>query len=190
MEEDKMTRKVAIAFVVLLALTSVLSTGNGTSVAQSGRKKAEAAKQPGAGTTAPGAPPGIDESKPVLVTMSPDEFEVCGLKKLSPEELQKLDGWIFRLLVNTTVSPSGELVPNRPSESGQTAQRAELEKQQLESQLRDLHARLAEIRHSAAQMINDLRNVHFALQRRDTVLAQTYLFSVENAANRIQRAAQ
>jgi hypothetical protein len=185
-----MTRKVALAFVVLAVLTALLSSGEATSVAQSGRKKAEATKQSGEGRTAPGAPPGIDESKPVLVTLSPDEFDACGLKKLSPEELEKLDRWIFRLLVNMSVSPTGELIPNRPSDSGQTAQRAGLEKEQLESQLRDLRARLSEIRQTAAQMSNDLRNIHYALQRRDTMLAETYLFSVESAANRIQRAAQ
>jgi hypothetical protein len=187
-----MTRVInaTLALTILVALLSLLPMPAGSTAAQSGRKKAEATKQPGEATTAPGAPPGIDESKPVLVTMSPDEFEACGLKKLSPEELQKLDRWIFRVLVTTSVTPSGEVVFNRSPESGQTAERAELEKQQLESQLREAQTRLIEIRQAAAHMTTDIRNVQFALQRRDVLLAETYLFSVESAANRIQRAAQ
>lgn len=155
---------------------------------QAGRvssKKGEGTKESTERRTAPGAPPGVDASLPVLVTMSPADFEACGLAKLSPEELERLDRWIFKLLTMASVTPSGEIIFPPPGSQAPPARTGE-----TEAQLGEMQIRLNEIRQAALRLSNTLNYARLALQRRDVYGAESYLFSAESDAQRILQAAR
>lgn len=159
-------------------------------VFQAGRvssKKGEGKTESTERRTAPGAPPGVDASLPVLVTMSPADFEACGLAKLSPEELERLDRWVFKLLTMASVTPSGEIIfppPGSPTSSPKTPP------DRTEGQLNEMQIRLNEIRQTALRLSNTLNYARLALQRRDVYGAESYLFSAESDAQRILQTAR
>lgn len=155
---------------------------------QAGRvsnRKAEGTKESTERRTAPGAPPGVDASLPVLVTMSPADFEACGLAKLSPEELERLDRWMFKLLTMASVTPSGEIIFPPPGSQTPPTRTGE-----TEAQLGEMQIRLNEIRQTALRLSNTLNYARLALQRRDIYGAESYLFSAESDAQRILQAAR
>jgi hypothetical protein len=137
--------------------------------------------------TAPGAPPGVDASLPVLVTMAPADFAACGLDKLSPHELERLDRWIFKLLTMASVTPSGEIIFPPP---GSHPSKTDLPPGQPDASLTEMQIRLNEIRQAAVRLSNNLNYARLALGRRDVYGAESYLFSAESDVQRILHAAR
>jgi hypothetical protein len=168
-----------------LFLADPMTASAGPQAGRVSTRKAEGTRESPERRTAPGAPPGVDASLPVLVTMSPADFEACGLTKLSPEELERLDRWIFKLLTMASVTPSGEIIFPPPGSQTPPTRTGETEAQRSEMQIR-----LNDIRQTALRLSNTLNYVRLALQRRDVYGAESYLFSAESDAQRILQAAR
>ncbi|MCS6817554.1 MAG: hypothetical protein N0A16_11535 [Blastocatellia bacterium] len=130
--------------------------------------------------------PEVKSSRLVLGLMKREEMHACGLTKLSEEELDRLDRWILQLMLTMSALPTGELRPRSLAEEGSR----DLQRQQMELELNDLRQRLTEIRQASAQLLLDLSRARLAAQRRDALSVETFLFSAEGSAMRIQRAAQ
>ncbi|MBI3950965.1 MAG: hypothetical protein HY314_10985 [Acidobacteria bacterium] len=156
---------------------------------QSGRvRKEEAPEKP-----APGAelPLKLDSSRPVLVNMSPEDFQASGLNKLSEKELDHLDHWFLELLVKLQSLPQSEGLKFEKSRSDSLrSQECELQRQQWESNVRDLQSRLSTINREATRMTFDLNQARLAASRGDWGAVQSALMGLEAAANRISQASQ
>jgi hypothetical protein len=158
-----------------------------TASAQSGRvppKKAD--EKPAAETATP-----LDSAQPVLVNMTPEEFKQCGLDKLSPEERQHLDRWFLSLLVKLQSLPERKTLTFEKSKQDDTQTRErEFQRQQLETQVRDLQQRLLIIRQQADRMTFDLNSARLAASRGDWSGVQNSLMGMESAITQIKQATQ
>ncbi len=152
---------------------------------QSGRAKApktESPNEPEAQTASQGRL--HETSHLVLGLMKSEEFEACGLAKLSAEERDRLDRWMLHLLLTLSATTSGEILTRSSGErDGEDPARS-----QMGRELTDLRLRLAEIQQASAQLALDLSRVRLALGRRDLLGAESALFSAESSLTRIQRA--
>jgi len=111
--------------------------------------------------------------------------------RLSPEERQHLDRWFLSLLVKLQSLPERQTLTFEKSkqDDAQTRER-ELQRQQLETQVRDLQQRLLTIRQQADRMTFDLSSARLAASRGDWGGVQTSLIGMESTINQIKQATQ
>jgi len=163
-----------------LGATVWLSAPQERALGQSGRADPRKGEQEGERPDSPTA------RRLVLGLMADHERQACGLTKLSDEELDRLDRWIWRLLLTMSATPSGELWErSRREETSAT-----LHRQQMELEVTDLRHRLTEIRQESGQLLGYLSRARLAAERGDLLGVTSSLLLAESHATRIQRAAQ
>lgn len=165
----------------------MLMTPVALSASQSGRRREEPPNAPSDATTSLTT----DTSRPVLINMTPEEFNACGLQKLSEEELNRLDRWFRQLLVrlqslpkdrNLTFEHSGEVSSGRATTDNR--------QQELERQVQDLESRLAIIRRETTRMSFDITQARLAASRGDWSSLSSTLHGLETSLRQIERASQ
>lgn len=129
----------------------------------------------------------LDSSRPVLVNMTPEDRQACGLNKLTEEELNRLDRWFLTLLVKLQSLPSAQTLTFERPEAGRASDEAW---QQWEAQVRQLQSRLSTINREAMQMTFDLDRVRLAASRGDMSGVYSAIVGLESALRRIQQASQ
>jgi hypothetical protein len=157
-----------------------------TAAAQSGRVQPTKPEDKPAGE---GAAP-VDSSFPVLVNMTPEERQQCGIEKLTAHERERLDRWLLDLLVKLQSLPGQRTLPlGHPAGDAQSPPR-ELQRQQLQAEVRDLQMRLLVVRQQTDRLSFDLHSARLAASRGDWNAAQRYLSGLESSVTQIKNAAQ
>ncbi|MCS6805321.1 MAG: hypothetical protein RMM98_13535 [Acidobacteriota bacterium] len=170
-----------ILIIVMLMTPLMLSAP------QAGRHREEPPSAPTDATT----PVKTDTPRPVLVNMTPDEFDACGLKKLSEEELNRLDRWFLQLLVKLQSLPKERsLTFDRSGEASTGRTTAESRQRDLELQVQDLESRLAIIRRETTRMSFDITQARLAASRGDWSSLTSTLHGLETSLRQIERASQ
>ncbi len=156
---------------------------------QSGRVRRE--EPPEESTTNAESPLKLGSSRPVLVNMTPEDFQSTGLNKLSDEELKRLDRWFLELLVKLQSLPKGESLQfERLGEDSASRQMSDIQRQQLEAQIRDLQSRLTLIHRESTRMTFDLNQARLAAARGDLGLVRNAIFGLESSVQQINQASQ
>lgn len=156
---------------------------------QSGRvRQEESPDKPAPGVALPSP---LDSSRPVLVNMTPEDVQACGLNKLTEEELNRLDRWFLELLVKLQSLPQAQTLKfeRSGSEAGRQPD-GEWQRQQLEAQVRELQSRLSTINREVTQMTFDLDRARLAAARGDVSSVSSAVVGLESAVRRIQQASQ
>lgn len=172
------------------AFTLILFFSLATVAAQSGRVPPNKPdEKPATGAEPPTA---IDSSHPVLVNMTAEEQQKCGIFKLSSQERECLDRWLLTLLVKLQSLPQqpAALASESTRQADAQTRQLDLKRQQLELDVRDLQMRLTVVRQQAGRMTMDLRSARTAAARGDWASVQSYLSGLESSLNQIQQAAQ